>query len=479
MNGGRADDDIEFLSHDHPNKTICQLCAIDLTPLTLEKRQLHYEEHLSGQSEVSGPSSSSIKKATHSLLKSPAKVASKPRFKSQFKQPFELLHRNVSVDEQNIFWHASQSSDPPPNFSPGLIPVLKKALTKSHEKGVTQRAWLAFEQAVHIYREYWDAHWGCGYRNYLMACAALMDQQRQPMYLPLLHSPPPPGLRNLQLTLEEAWKNDYDEDGAREYKYKLVDTNKWIGTAEIYVAFTYRGIPAQLVDFSDLSGGVEPLLQWIYDYFSGGDPQPKSTTVGEALKGARPVIVTDKLPIILQHQGHSRTIVGCEKVKNGTITLLTFDPSRRISPLIRQAGLHYHNRGRHKAASVSEVVHKVMHPVETIKSKKRKSLESPPDESGPKRTRPSDPAARIAADVIVIESDSEDEKPTTSSTKAAQPDELDLNDVLKLFRIDAKFLKKKDKYQILYFPLEEPLTEQQKCERRIVESAYVESEKVT
>ena len=106
---------------------------------------------------------------------------------------------------------------------------------------------------------------------------------------------------------------------------------------------------AQLVDFNDLKNGsygsiqpllghrlnrvpsgVDPLLQWIYNYFSGGDPQSKTTTVGEALRGARAVIVTDKLPIILQHEGHSRTIVGCERVRNGEINLLTFDPAKYV-----------------------------------------------------------------------------------------------------------------------------------------------------
>lgn len=44
------------------------------------------------------------------------------------------------------------------------------------------------------------------YRNYLMACASLMDQQIQPMYFPHLDSPRPPGVLNLQRLLEEAWE---------------------------------------------------------------------------------------------------------------------------------------------------------------------------------------------------------------------------------------------------------------------------------
>ena len=64
------------------------------------------------------------------------------------------------------------------------------------------------------------------------------------------------------------------------------------------------------------------------NYFSESEPKPKSATVSEALKGARPVVVTSRLPVILQHQGHSRTIVGYEKGKGGAVFLLTFDPAK-------------------------------------------------------------------------------------------------------------------------------------------------------
>ncbi|KAJ8502299.1 hypothetical protein ONZ51_g45 [Trametes cubensis] len=397
--------------------------------------QLHYEDHFSEQ-----PSGSGQPETPRVVGEDSAHKASvKPPSKSGFKPPSSIFSNTVPIEEQNIFWHASQESSPPRNFSPGLIPVLKKALTRSHEKGMTQKAWLAFDRAVHVQGEAWDRSWGCGYRNYLMACAALMDQQVQPMYFPLLDSPLAPGVRNLQQTLEEAWQKGYDEEGAEQLKHRLVGTKKWIGTAgpAVFVIDS-----AQLVDFNDLKHGVDPLLQWIYNYFSGGDPQSKTTTVGEALRGARAVVVTDKLPIILQHEGHSRTIVGCERVRNGDINLLTFDPAKRIPSSIREVGLHYHGQAPQAQSGPSKVLHKVMHPVEAIRSKKRKSLEPPPD--GSKRPRTSDPGERSTGEVIVIESDSEEEKNTpaaASRPKAVQPDELNPNDVLKLFRIQPKSLK--------------------------------------
>jgi hypothetical protein len=118
---------------------------------------------------------------------------------------------------------------------------LKKALLDSVEKGATRRAILCYENAVHIYREISDAGWGCGHRNFMMLCAALMDHPAQAAYFSLLSAQAPPSVNGLQVLIEEAWKHGFDPEGALEGK--LVGHKKWIGTAELYVAFTYKGIP--------------------------------------------------------------------------------------------------------------------------------------------------------------------------------------------------------------------------------------------
>ena len=80
--------------------------------------------------------------------------------------------------ENDAFWHPSEATDPPPNFTPGtydynvgfslprtpsgLIPLLKKALIKAHEKGNVQKAYLCCPNAVHVAIEPWDRKWGCG-----------------------------------------------------------------------------------------------------------------------------------------------------------------------------------------------------------------------------------------------------------------------------------------------------------------------------
>lgn len=73
---------------------------------------------------------------------------------------------------------------------------------------------------------------------------------------------------------------------------------------------------------------MQVLVEWVVRYFSAGHSHPQHTTVDEALRGAHPVTVTDKMPLVLQHKGHSRTIVGYEQTRSGAVNLLQFDPSR-------------------------------------------------------------------------------------------------------------------------------------------------------
>jgi hypothetical protein len=93
----------------------------------------------------------------------------------------------------------------------------------------------------------------------MMACSALYEQQVIPQYHTLLEQHGSPGIKNLQGLLENAWADGkpsphdqtkdssywagFDEIGASQLKYKLRGTIKWIGTGELYTAFTYQGIP--------------------------------------------------------------------------------------------------------------------------------------------------------------------------------------------------------------------------------------------
>jgi len=265
----------------------------------------------------------------------------------------------------------------------------------------------------------------------------------------------------------------FDKEGAQQLHHQLVDSRKWIGTAELYVAFVSRGIPTTLVDFHLKAKGPKLLFDWIVNYFSQDDSKPdsKQLTINDTLRRASPITVTDKLPLILQHHGHSRTIVGYEKYKNGTINLLTFDPSRYMPQAIRNLGLSNQHlpSGSGKASrnpniSTSKVFDRILHP-HGHRDRKRKASDSSlsGDPSLAKRMR-----AGGDPEVIVLDDEEERAKPSSKSG------ETDYKTVLKTFRLTPRDIQKKDKYQILYFPMTEPLTEEQRMNLRTVTSIKLE-----
>jgi hypothetical protein len=75
-----------------------------------------------------------------------------------------------------------------------------------------------------------------------------------------------------------------------------------------------------------VSAEVGPLLDWIRRYFDA-DSRNHQPSPQEWWRGATPVVLTDRMPLVLQYQGHSRTIVGYEITGDGATNLLTFDPS--------------------------------------------------------------------------------------------------------------------------------------------------------
>ena len=106
---------------------------------------------------------------------------------------------------------------------------------------------------------------------------------------------------------------------------QLVNTRKWIGATEIVAFFSSNQIKTELLDFHTPTAkdGTHPkLFQWVLDYFR---------------ERARAKAFIP--PLYLQHQGHSRTIVGIEvlsasaaSANSGTnLRLLIFDPSHSKS----------------------------------------------------------------------------------------------------------------------------------------------------
>ena len=168
----------------------------------------------------------------------------------------------------------------------------------------------------HYASSYGDKGWGCGYRNLQMLLSNLFGR---PEYRDVLSSSLAvnknslimPSISKLQRIIEAAWQAGFDRMGCEQLGGRLLNTRKWIGATEIFTFLSYCKIDCQLVDFHRPSSGdgTHPaMFQWLLEYFKAGG------------RGGRPP------PVYLQHQGHSRTVVGVEQLHT-SLRLLILDPS--------------------------------------------------------------------------------------------------------------------------------------------------------
>ncbi|TFK62194.1 hypothetical protein BDN72DRAFT_882779 [Pluteus cervinus] len=409
----------------------CAFCAVNLGPHSLAQRQAHYETHLQEDTRIQAR-------------------AEQPRRTPKAGPPKRRTFKNLDmkqfrfVPETDEYWDTGHHTTPPNNFTPGpsfatqifspftsntgLITFLRHHLLKSNAKGVTSRAVLCHESTTHISKQPWDVGWGCGYRNFLVACTALTRQSSQLQYRSMLENPLPPSVRNLQAWIEAAWSDGFDPEAAADLG-KIAGSRRWIGTSDLWVAYTYIGIPAQLMDFDFKKqpdgSKSKPLTDWVVRYFRG--EAQTSANINNVLHGANPVSVTDQMPLILQRKGHSQAIVGYELERDGTVNLLIFDSSYRVGAKIRKAAMEM------TTATGSPVQE------ETSSSTERNALQQINILRGP-----------------------------LNKEKELQPSE-----VLKHFRLRPKQLEKYTQYQLLVFPLSRPWTEAEKLQRKTVASTRV------
>ncbi|XP_026120306.1 ubiquitin carboxyl-terminal hydrolase ZUFSP-like isoform X2 [Carassius auratus] len=194
---------------------------------------------------------------------------------------------------------------------------LVEALCRYYQKDASDCAhvWLCAE-TDHYSSSEGDKGWGCGYRNFQMLLSSL-HRMEQYNLLPVSV----PSIPRVQALIEEAWGQGADPQGASHFNHRLQGTRAWIGATEIYAVLTSLNVKARIVDFHKPTGPGDThprLFEWVKEYFSHS-----------ASRGARlppKVVQTTLPPIYLQHQGHSRSIVGMEQKVNGNLCLLLFDP---------------------------------------------------------------------------------------------------------------------------------------------------------
>lgn len=167
-----------------------------------------------------------------------------------------------------------------------------------------------------------------------------------------------PNVFSLQQWLEHAWALGIDPDGAAQLGGNVYGTNKWIGATDVAACLRGMHVPAQVLDFHAADDPSLPFLLKHHTQLNFYDPLthtvckgiPKSL-LGEAgpptgaapgggdaisarhsglvsfvwnhfsrntEQSSKPGTVTgadeqSSMPLFLQHDGHSRTIVGIER----------------------------------------------------------------------------------------------------------------------------------------------------------------------
>lgn len=329
------------------------------------------------------------------------------------------------------------------SVTPHLIPVLHSMLERSAS---TRLAVLCTTRIEHIKSQLGDFGWGCGYKSACMVLSAVrhLEQYRHLFTKEdrsimqtsmILDSKSPkrkaadgeeeqglaalPTIADLQHIAEAAWAAGFDPEGKLHFKGQLVGSRRWIGTSEVYIMFTWLGIRSTIIDFPKVSGssGAHTVLsRWVFDYFNARvdvSHEPKDI-IGKLMgsNGSSVRICEDRMPLYLQHQGHSRVIVGVEQTKSGDMNLLVFDCGKKIASRMKEAAAKLPDR-KHRKVS------------ETARPSSTRTAESPP--------------------------------------KLLEP-----------YRVNLKSLSKKDEYQILRIETQGgALTPKEKLARRVITSLRV------
>ncbi|CAF3397569.1 unnamed protein product [Rotaria socialis] len=177
----------------------------------------------------------------------------------------------------------------------------------------------------HISATWLDQGWACGYKNFQMLLSSLRSDPQYSMHL-FGHDVSNqvnrdiPSVSFLQKLIEKAWTAGFDSDGRQQFNNHLVNSTKWIGPTEIMACLGHLNIKTELFDFHqpkniEKSIAYKYLFEWVRKYFQQQQQQQENKNNN---------IIH---PLYLQHEGHSRTIVGYEQFRDGNIRLLIFDPS--------------------------------------------------------------------------------------------------------------------------------------------------------
>ncbi|KAI8885149.1 DUF1671-domain-containing protein [Backusella circina FSU 941] len=237
----------------------------------------------------------------------------------QFTTTVRVIENKRSKRDHLDVWK-SLKEEKGTNRTPGVIKGMEPNFYKGKKVSIAVTTYLCSPSTDHITSDKMDLGWGCGYRNCQMLMSFLeRHEENGDAVLKQV-----PDVRSIQVMLENAWKEGFDPEGAKDFGQSVAESNKWIGTTEVYSLLAYLGVRSSIIDFHQPDNSKKKLhtkmMDWIESYF---------TSDVKRVENEKNVYITDKPPLYLQHQGHSRTVVGIEVLHTGKKNLIMFDPGQR------------------------------------------------------------------------------------------------------------------------------------------------------
>ncbi|KAE8444400.1 hypothetical protein EG329_000600 [Mollisiaceae sp. DMI_Dod_QoI] len=154
----------------------------------------------------------------------------------------------------------------------------------------------------------------CGYRNIQVMCSYIIGVKSQGHEI---FDGKIPTIFNIQDYIESAWDLGINSQGRIETG-GIRGTRKYIGTPDAQAMFCSLGIACDAQGLKPKRGSrpaYELLFTAVENYFINGCTDYDSK-----------VRCTNLPPVYFQHPGHSMTIIGFEKQKDGSRNLIVFDP---------------------------------------------------------------------------------------------------------------------------------------------------------
>jgi hypothetical protein len=214
--------------------------------------------------------------------------------------------------------------------------------------------------------------WSCGYRNLQMLLAALVptlpprhdylhcqnasqkitwDEDQQRVLCFEIPSQP-----ELEDTLEASWRAGFDASGAAHYNGRVRGQRKWIGAVEVWSTLASTGVDACVVQFIRCAASRRLLGRFCAAYFCAAASPVSSdcpfcslrpsqslarmllavASSATSVPASSATCACPRLPLYLQWEGHSVTIVGVECNSGDDeepVNLLLMDPVKSGSRL--------------------------------------------------------------------------------------------------------------------------------------------------